>query len=96
MFLYCCRNRQTTAYLYTIAYQDDSYKVQDSSPKKDNKNGRFAIIGSEKVTKNDFNSNYDLNRSSESNMNSFIRYMATLDDSINDRIFTIKLKISYS
>ncbi|MDO4274173.1 MAG: hypothetical protein Q4D16_10915 [Eubacteriales bacterium] len=86
---------QETPQLYGLSYQDHFQTLLDKSPADKNVICKNLIIGPPAMADAEpFNKMYDTNKTIESNMNDYIRYMGTIDKSVNDHIRTGKLKLS--
>ena len=85
---------QGRTHLYGMSYQDHFASILDKSPIDEDIICENLIIGSQILSSAEsFSQQYDTKKSIEANMNGYIRYISSMDDSVNTNISTCKLKV---
>lgn len=80
--------------LLYLSYQDRYSSFVDKSPYKEPRSIYTGIVsGVDDIESIDFVDLYDNSKSLEANMNDYIRYIASLNNHVNDHICTRKLRI---
>ncbi|MDF2804607.1 MAG: hypothetical protein K0S61_4512 [Anaerocolumna sp.] len=69
----------------------EGYEINNFTP-IDDKHIKYVTIGSEYCKTTTYSKYYSADKSFESTMNNYIRYISSVDQNVNDHIFTRKVK----